>query len=212
MNVLELKKMPEQDLKDLAKRLKVDLLPNQTRTQIEDIVEVAVIKREKENEAKASAELQIKAKETLKAAGIKEMSKEFTSPEGEAIKKSKKVYALFRNVSNPGNTEMINKGCMFTFTLWDGRVHILPEWLIKDLTRTMSGTVPQYATKPHPVSGEPVSYQVGVSRKFVFEVLGDAPEKSEFGVILDQAILDKFGIIGNQIETEAEIATEIQKG
>ncbi|MFA5382058.1 MAG: hypothetical protein WC356_02750 [Candidatus Micrarchaeia archaeon] len=207
MNVLELKKMNNEELNDLAVKLKVEVPKNVKRNELENLVETAAIRHEIELDAKVRAELKVKAEQTLKDAGVTTTKKDFSSPESKAIEASKKVYALFRNIANPGATEKINKGCLHTFTLYDGRVHILPIWLVDNLRKTIAGTEPQYETTPHPVSGEPVSRRTGVSRKYIFEVLNDAevPKDAQFGVVLDKAILDKLGIVGNQILAEAEL-------
>ncbi len=207
MNVLELKKMNNEELNDLALKLKVEVPKNVKRPELENLVEVAAIMHEQEIEAKARATLKVKAEQTLKDAGVTAVKKDFSSPESKAIEASKKVYALFRNIANPGATEKINKGCLHTFTLYDGRVHILPQWLIDNLRKTVAGTEPQYETIPHPVNGEPVSRRTVVSRKDIFEVLSDmeVPKDAVFGVVLDKEILDKLGVVGNQILAEAEL-------
>jgi len=208
MGLLEIKKLSDDELKDTAKKFKIENYKTMPRYDLEKAVDMALIKWELESQARVKAELKVTADIQLKAAGIG-AKKKFTSPEAEAIEKSKKVYALFNNIENPGNTEHFNKGCVYDFTLYDGKVHILPQWLIDDLTRTISATKPEYITSPHPISKEPISRRSGVKRKFVFQILDDAPKDSKFGVVLDEKVLKKFNLVGDDILSESKIQVEV---
>ncbi len=121
------------------------------------------------------------------------------SPETIAIEKSKKVYAVFHNREQEDMDVSFCCGGKYWFHLWPEKIHVLPEWLIGNLRKVAS--VPVYDKKmvANPQSVAIDSYMeksVPVSRKqrFLFEVLGDAPDDSSFGVVLDEKILSSLTI------------------
>jgi len=119
------------------------------------------------------------------------------SPETLAIESSKKVYAIFHNREQDDMDVTINVGGKYNFHFWPEKVHIIPEYLIGYLRRKAS--YPVYGKKmvPNPNSLETgamieTTGKVATKKRFLFEVLGDAPEGSSFGVILDKEILSQF--------------------
>lgn len=119
------------------------------------------------------------------------------SPETLAIEASKKVYAVFHNREQEDMDVTFNVGGKHWFHLWPEKVHILPEWLIGHLRRTASVPVYDKETVPNPQAikvGGTIEKVVRVAKKqrFLFEVLGDAPDKASFGVVLDEKILSKL--------------------
>ncbi len=196
---LELQSKTEEELRGLAKKLKLD--PNIKKGKLADEIEKAAIYRQQELEATATAKLKAEA---AKKMGI-DSKKVHPSPETVAIEggidpitkkevpPSKKVYAIFHNQEQQGVDVTFNKGEKYRFHLWDGKVHILPEWLISNLRKT--AVTPVYENKPHPVTGLSQSTQTGTQQRFVFEVIpGDVPRNSKFGVVLDDAVLEKLTV------------------
>lgn len=121
--------------------------------------------------------------------GIK--SKEpIPSPETIAIEKSKKVYAIFRNMEQEDLDVAFNKGDKYNFHLWPNKIHVLPAWLITNLRST--AVSPKYEIVYNKVTGNKESKRVGSKPRFVFEVIGDAPPEAPFGVVLDEKILSKL--------------------
>lgn len=120
------------------------------------------------------------------------------SPETLAIEKSKKVYAVFHNREQEDmDIPSFTVGGKYWFHLWPEKVHILPEWLIGHWRKT--AVVPIYDKKmvPNPQSIEvgklmEKSVRVGTKKRFLFEVLGDAPDNASFGVVLDEKILSSL--------------------
>lgn len=119
------------------------------------------------------------------------------SPETVAIETSKKVYAVFHNMEQKDMDITCNPGGKHWFHLWPEKVHVLPEWLIDYWRRT--AVVPIYDKKmvPNPQSVEiggvvEKSKRVGSQQRFLFDILGDAPPKASFGVVLDEKTLSKL--------------------
>lgn len=113
------------------------------------------------------------------------------SPETKAIEASKKVYARFHNQESRDEDVHFNQGGKYDFDLWPERIHVLPEWLIGSLRRT--AVIPIYGKIPDPHDDKKfISGRTGSLTRFIFEVLGDAPNDADFGVVLDKKILSKF--------------------
>ncbi len=119
------------------------------------------------------------------------------SPETLAIEASKKVYAIFTNREQEDMDVSFNVGGKHFFHLWPEKVHILPEWLIGYLRTTARYPIYDKTMVPNPEGvkvGDTIEKtgRVGWKRRFSFEVLGDAPDKASFGVVLEEKILSKL--------------------
>lgn len=120
------------------------------------------------------------------------------SPETLAILKSKKVYALFRNLQQKDEDVTFNVGGKHTFHLWPGKIHVLPEWIIGYCRR--KATEPDYIkrivkTLETAKVDEMVERSVRTNadeQRWTFEILGDAPQNSSFGIVLDEKLLSKL--------------------
>lgn len=120
------------------------------------------------------------------------------SPETLAIEKSKKVYAVFHNREQEDmDIPEFTVGGKYWFHLWPEKVHILPEWIINHWRKTARYPIYDKTMVPNPqavkVGGtvEKVG-RVGWKQRFLFEILGNAPANSSFGVVLDEKILSKL--------------------
>lgn len=116
---------------------------------------------------------------------------------GKRVEPSKKVYALFHNREQEDMDVTFCCGGKYWFHLWPEKVHILPEWLIGWLR--VRASVPVYAKKmvisaEAAEVGQTVEKSQLTSRKsrFLFEILGPAPDKASFGVVLDTKVLSKL--------------------
>lgn len=119
------------------------------------------------------------------------------SPETLAIEKSKKVYALFRNLEQKDMDVNFCVGGKHWFHLWPGKVHVIPEYLIGYCRRRAK--YPNYQKKVmRTLETAKVDEQVERSvrtddeQRFTFEVLGDAPADSSFGIVLDESVISKL--------------------
>ena len=117
------------------------------------------------------------------------------SPETLAIEASKKVYAIFHNREQEDMDVPCNVGGKYWFHLYPERTHILPEWVINHWRKTAA--VPIYEKKVVAALeaakiGQTieVSQRAGTKQRFLFEILGEAPSDSSFGVVLDSEILN----------------------
>lgn len=119
------------------------------------------------------------------------------SPETLAIEASKKVYAIFHNREQEDMDVTFNVGGKYNFHLWPEKVHILPEWLIGHLRKTARVPIYDKTMVPNPQGikvGETVERtgRVGWKQRFLFEIIGDAPDEASFGVVLDEETLSKL--------------------
>lgn len=119
------------------------------------------------------------------------------SPETLAIESSKKVYAVFHNREQEDMDVTFCPGGKHWFHFWPEKIHVIPEWLIGWLRKTAAYPVYDKESVPNPqavkVGGTMEKVvQVGRKQRFLFEVLGDAPNKASFGVVLDEKILSKL--------------------
>ena len=120
------------------------------------------------------------------------------SPETVAIEASKKVYAVFHNREQDDmDIPDFTVGGKHWFHLWPEKVHILPEWLISHWRKTARYPLYGKITVPNPQGvkvGETIEKVglIGWKQRFLFEILGDAPAGSSFGVVLDEEILSKL--------------------
>lgn len=120
------------------------------------------------------------------------------SPETLAIEASKKVYAVFHNREQDDmDIPSFTVGGKYWFHLWPEKVHILPEWLIGHWRKTARYPIYGKITVPNPQGvkvGETIEKvgRTGWRQRFLFEILGDAPDDSSFGVVLDEEILSKL--------------------
>ena len=116
------------------------------------------------------------------------------SPETIAIEKSKKVYAIFRNLQQKDEDVHFNVGGKYWFHLWPGKVYVIPEWLINYCRRT--AIEPNYEKKilrtlETDQTDEWVEQSVRTEseQRWSFETLGDAPKDASFGIVVDSDIL-----------------------
>lgn len=120
------------------------------------------------------------------------------SPETLAIEASKKVYAVFHNMEQKDmDIPHFTVGGKYWFHLWPEKVHVLPEWLIGHWRRTARVPIHDKKMVANPQAikiGDAVekSVRVGWERRFLFDILGDAPDKASFGVVLDAKIVSKL--------------------
>jgi hypothetical protein len=120
------------------------------------------------------------------------------SPETLAIEASKKVYAVFHNREQDDmDIPDFTVGGKYWFHLWPEKVHILPEWVINHWRKTARYPLYGKITVPNPQGvkvGETIEKvgRTGWRQRFLFEILGDAPDDSSFGVVLDEEILSKL--------------------
>lgn len=166
----------------------------------------AIIKR-RVAEIKVSAELvgidiKVPEKPTIvdvirleKELGIKKKAPK-PSPETVAIESSKKAYAVFRNLEQEDVDIVASVGGKYRFHFWPDKVHVLPLWLINHYRskKNPSGTRPYSQYKE--VQGHK-TIAAGMTRterkqRFTFEIIGDAPDDAEFGMVTDEAILSKL--------------------
>ena len=84
----------------------------------------------------------------------------------------------------------LRKGEIYRFELHDGRIHCLPEYLVKNLRRT--AVYPIYAMRKNRITGLDESVHVGNRPRFGFDELDDAPADAEFGVIIDREMEQKY--------------------
>ena len=117
---------------------------------------------------------------------------------GKVIPPSKKVYAIFHNREQEDmDIPDFTVGGKFWFHLWPEKVHILPEWLINNWRKTARYPLYGKKTVPNPQGvkvGETIEKVglIGWKQRFLFEILGNAPDNSSFGVVLDEKILSKL--------------------
>ncbi len=116
------------------------------------------------------------------------------SPETIAIEKSKKVYAIFRNLQQKDEDVNFNVGGKYWFHLWPGKIYILPQWLIGYCRRT--AVEPNYEkrlleTLETAKTGAWIEHSVRTDndQRWSFEVLGDAPDGASFGIVVDKETL-----------------------
>lgn len=120
------------------------------------------------------------------------------SPETVAIEKSKKVYAVFHNREQEDmDIPDFTVGGKYWFHLWPEKVHVLPEWLIGHWRKKARYPLYGKTTVPNPQGvkvGETIEKvgRIGWKQRFLFEILGDAPNNASFGVVLDEKILSKL--------------------
>lgn len=194
---MDLSKITTTELKKVAKKYKLDLPKDIERAELEDAVEKAAIKHKLSLEAAARAELAVAAQNKL---GIDPKKKHKPSPEtihikggilnGKKIPPSKKKYYLFHNNEEAGVKVALRKGEKYRFELHDGKIHILPAWLVDNLRRT--AVAPIYEMKPNPITGLPQSVHTGNRPRFGFDELDEAPDDAVFGVVIDKEIEAKY--------------------
>lgn len=119
------------------------------------------------------------------------------SPETLAIKASKKVYALFRNLEQEDiDIFGVCVGGEYKFDFWHDKVHVLPQWLINQYRSKSNpaGTRPHSEYKEIQGHKDVAAQMTRTERRprFAFEVIGDAPQGAKFGVVTDEAILSKL--------------------
>jgi len=105
------------------------------------------------------------------------------SPETLAIRKSKKVYATFKNLEEKGVDVVTAPGGEFRMRCWPGRRHVIPEWLIGYHDR--QALTPQYKQIKDPRTGNTVSRLVDNDPRFIWQAHGDAPADAPFGVCVE---------------------------
>ncbi len=214
MNLIDIVQTEDEKIKQLAKQLGIETPSKQSRDELNNLVYNELIKREVKAQSEARAKIQLENQAKLDAMGG-DKKPAYDSPEARAIRESKKVFALFKNMANPGFSETFNKGCVYDFTLFDNRVHILPKWLIDDFRRSRSGTTPKFTKRTNPVTGAEEIIEAGVERKFFFQEIGDVSEKDakaykddtgcEFGVVLDRKVLDKLNVVDDSKVEQSRI-------
>lgn len=120
------------------------------------------------------------------------------SPETVAIENSQRGYYIFTNREQDDAAHTVNPGSKYTIHLIPDMVHVLSKFHIDFFRqkavypvykRMPTGVVPgpntvgQAAEKCVRVAGKP---------RFAFEYLGNAPDDAEFGMVLDQKILEEI--------------------
>jgi len=208
-----LKEKSEQELHVIAKQLGIDRRSHKTREDLEDAIEVAAIKRRLDLEDKARKERAIEAKSRLKELGIDDVKDIKPSPETicidggtcpvtfKKISPSPKKYYLFSNNEDAGVKRAFRKGEKYRFELYDGKIHVLPECIVKGVEHTefvkmeglrKSAQYPVYENRKNPISGIEESVIAGYRPRFGLEELGDAPDNAAFGVVIDKKVEEKF--------------------
>ena len=184
---MKLMERNDKELQELASKYGLPkvkgTLTKEKRLELVGAIEQADYKMRTEAQAKARAELQKQAEQKL---GIDPKKKRKPSPETLAIERSKRKYYTFHNLEEDGVKIALRKGEKYRFELYDGRIHCLPEWLVRNLRQT--ATYPIYAQRKHPVSGLEYSAHVGNRPRCGFDELEDAPDDAPFGVVLDKAL------------------------
>ncbi len=119
------------------------------------------------------------------------------SPETLAIEASPKVYAMFRNLEQKDMDVKCNPGGKYWFHFWPGKIHVIPKYLIGFFRK--NAVYPEYekrvvAAVESAKVGATVEKSVrgGDEQRFTFEVLGEAPDDAKFGIVFDEAILEKL--------------------
>ena len=184
-----------EQLREKAKKLGLKVPPNIKYAKLEEMVQVAVYKKELELKEKAKAE---RAKDVSAMLSLDPQTKARPAPETIAIANSKKVYAVYEDANDDEADIEFNKGCTHTFHLYHGYLHVLPQCLIdenKDMNNPI-GKRPVHAMRQNTNSrvDNMTSTIVGHKRRYRYEVYGDAPQDAKFGVILDKAIYDELGV------------------
>lgn len=224
---MELFDKTREQLLDYAKKMKLEVAKNITDDKLREAVQSESIRLTIEFEERARIKLQAEAKMKIDIAEIQaeakirgihiEIPKEPTlvdlaglkkklnimikepkpSPETLAIEKSKKVYAIFRNLEQKNLDVKFCPGGKYWFSLWPGKVHVIPEYLIRYCRRRVK--VPNYekkvlqtleTAKVHDMVES--SVRSGDEQRWSFEILGDAPADASFGLVSDQSILNKL--------------------
>lgn len=198
---MELIERSDKELLELAGKYK---LPKAKRTKVElvEAIEQAAVKHKLKLEAQARAELSKEAEEKLRTLGFDPTKKHKPSFEtimieggidpksGKKVEPSKKKYYIFHNQEEEGVRVAFRKGEKYRFELFDGKIHILPDWVVSNLRQT--AVYPIYEQRKNPVTGLEESVHVGNRPRFSFEELEDAPKDSEFGVVIDRALESKY--------------------
>jgi hypothetical protein len=191
---MKIYEMSDEQLRELAVKNKIEIPPAvKDRTKLIQYIGIGLTKIEEDIRNKANASIAVDVQNKLSDAGIK-IPKGYSTPESQAIDKSKKVYAIFNNIVNPGCCEQFNPGLVHKFQCYDGQVHVLPEALIEMLTKTSRGTSPVHKQVRDPATGQIRAERVSVERNYSFQVLSDAPTDSKFGVVTDIETLTKLDI------------------
>jgi len=196
MNVSE---MDEKQLREAAKKLEVKCPPNmgvEARKKVEEEVAVAQYKKELEFKEKAMAQ---RKKDVAEMLNLDPQTKAKPAPETVAIANSKKVYAVYRNLTEDKGTDIeFRRGPLHLFHLYDRYLHVLPMCLIEEAEDPDCpiGKTPIHGLRRDPklpagVAGE-VSQIIGYESRFDYVVKGDAPDGAPFGVVLDKDIYKKF--------------------
>ncbi len=184
-----------EQLREKAKKLSLTVPPKLGIEKLEEMVQVAIYKKELEFREKAKAQ---RAKDVAKMLSLDPQTKAKPAPETILIATSKKVYALFTNLQDEGADIEFNKGCTHTFHLYHDYLHILPQCLIDENKDSSSpiGKRPVHAMRRNPNSrvDNMASTIIGHKRRYSYEVYGDAPQDAPFGVVLDKEIYDKLGV------------------
>lgn len=188
---MKLMERTDKELQDLASKYdgipKAKLpLSKEKRMELVEAIEKADVKMKMKIEAKARAELGTAAAANLTKLGLKGKKKIKPSPETLALEKSKRKLYTFHNLEEEGVKIALRKGEKFRVELYDGRIHCLPEWLVRNLRQT--AVFPQYAQRKHPKTGLEYSAHVGNRPRFGFDELEDAPDDMPFGVVIDHKL------------------------
>jgi hypothetical protein len=124
----------DQELNDMAKRLKVEFPKGSSREDKQDLLELEMLKRKKEMELKASCAVRSDHEKSL---GLRGNIKTQMSPEEIIIKDSPKVRVVFYNREQPGHDDTPGASIPFTkgsirFCLYDGQTHVMPLVFVVD--------------------------------------------------------------------------------
>lgn len=185
--MLELKEKTDEQLHELAKKYGLKFRKNSRREDIEKAIETESIRKTLEIEEQLRAQRLL---EVQKKFGLDPKRKPKPSPETLAIEKSKRKYYKFLNLEEAKVDVTFRKGEKYRFHIFDSYIHVLPEWLVKNLRHT--ATIPVFEDRPDPLTGHVRSVRTGSRQRFSFEELGDAPDNAPFGVVLDEEIIRQF--------------------
>lgn len=193
----ELAEKTPKELREIAKKLELNLPPALGKEKIVDVITTAMIEKQMRIENQVRDKLRKEA-ESHPDYGLKAGLVPKPAPETLAIEKSPKVIVKFINMENPA-TESGEPGAdwqfdcgAYHFHLYDRKEHVLPAILVstdkKDfwISRLQRCVLPVFANKQDK-QGRQVSVQVGSIPRFEFITLGPAPDDAKFGLIAEKA-------------------------
>lgn len=182
----DLENKTNEELRDMAKKLDLDVPSALGREKLIDAVDEALLKKQETIKALAVEEVRQKKADELK---INKLAK--PSPETLAIEKSKKVYCIFLNMESPDSDVRFCIGEKYVFHFYHGKKHVVPEVLISEkrddawISRAQRCIRPVYAKKTLP-DGRVIDAKIGDERRFIFSAIGPAPDDAPFGAVFEK--------------------------